>query len=425
MMLQVSGLYGGYPGFSVLKDVSFSVETGELFGILGPNGSGKTTLLKMISGLLTPNQGEIFINGQDLRNYSTKELAKITAVLPQVASEVFAYTVRETVSLGRYAHQRGWLGRTDAHDEKIINEAMALTGVEIFQDKLLHELSGGERQRVFLAQALAQQPKILLLDEPTNHLDLSFQKDLLDLLKKWTREHDLTVVSIFHDLNLASLYCDRLLLLNEGQISAIGNTGDVLQRERIREVYETNIDIQPHPKVPKPQMILRPDEDKVKPLKINESIFKKTKDYAELTTPIPLKVMATSTVGARIGWCERFIMYFSDEPFGKDEAIVMPAKSSEMMRHGTYQDIFIIASTGRQDDGINLWFFVNGIISDEAFLQGIVAASEERALVAGRSSGGGIVIASVQKGESITGELLAEYIRKGFREIAGVLLNGQ
>ncbi|MBS4195887.1 ATP-binding cassette domain-containing protein [Bacillus sp. FJAT-49870] len=424
-MLQVSGLYGGYPGFSVLKDVSFSVETGELFGILGPNGSGKTTLLKMISGLLTPNQGEIFINGQDLRNYSTKELAKITAVLPQVASEVFAYTVRETVSLGRYAHQRGWLGRTDAHDEKIINEAMALTGVEIFQDKLLHELSGGERQRVFLAQALAQQPKILLLDEPTNHLDLSFQKDLLDLLKKWTREHDLTVVSIFHDLNLASLYCDRLLLLNEGQISAIGNTGDVLQRERIREVYETNIDIQPHPKVPKPQMILRPDEDKVKPLKINESIFKKTKDYAELTTPIPLKVMATSTVGARIGWCERFIMYFSDEPFGKDEAIVMPAKSSEMMRHGTYQDIFIIASTGRQDDGINLWFFVNGIISDEAFLQGIVAASEERALVAGRSSGGGIVIASVQKGESITGELLAEYIRKGFREIAGVLLNGQ
>ncbi|MBW8350015.1 ABC transporter ATP-binding protein [Bacillus sp. IITD106] len=422
MMLQVSRLYGGYPGFSVLKDLSFSVETGELFGILGPNGSGKTTLLKMISGLLTPNHGKIFIQGQDLGNYSAKELAKITAVLPQVASEVFAYTVRETVSLGRYAHQRGWLGRMDAQDEKIIDEAMALTGVEIFQEKLLHELSGGERQRVFLAQALAQQPKILLLDEPTNHLDLSFQKDLLDLLKKWTREQDLTVVSIFHDLNLASLYCDRLLLLNEGQISAIGTTGDVLQGERIREVYKTNIEIQSHPKVPKPQMILLPDEDKVSPLKIDESFFKITEDYAELSSPMPLKVMASSTVGAGIGWCERFIMYFSDEPFEMKDAIAIPAKSSEMVQFGTYEDIFIIASTAQKNNDINLCIFVNGIISDETFLQGIVAASEERALVAGRSSGGGIVIASVQKGDAVDGNVLAEHIRKGVREIAGVLL---
>ncbi|MBS4200730.1 ATP-binding cassette domain-containing protein [Bacillus sp. FJAT-49732] len=420
-MLQVNGLYGGYPGFSVLEDVSFSVEAGELFGILGPNGSGKTTLLKMISGLLEPDRGEILINNQPLENYSTKELAKITAVLPQVSSEVFAYTVRETVSLGRYAHQRGWLSRTDDLDEKIIDEAMALTGVDIFQGKLLHELSGGERQRVFLAQALAQEPRILLLDEPTNHLDLSFQKDLLDLMKKWTRERRLTVVSIFHDLNLASLYCDRLMLLHNGQMSAIGKAGDVLQEQRIQEVYETNIDVQPHPIVPKPQMILLPDEEKINSLKIDETFLKIKEDHAELISPMPLKVMASSAAGAGIGWYNRFIMHFSDGLYGIEKAVAIPAKSSELVWFAAYEHIFVLASAGRNHADINLCIFVNGIISEEAFLQGIIAASEERALATGKSSGSGIVIASGQQGEPLDGELLVTEIRKGVQEIAGML----
>ncbi|MCJ8007888.1 ATP-binding cassette domain-containing protein [Lederbergia wuyishanensis] len=420
-MLQVKGLYGGYPGFRVLENVTFSAAPGELFGILGPNGSGKTTLLKMISGLLTPNKGEILINGKPLQNYSTKELAKITAVLPQVASEVFAYTVRETVSLGRYAHQRGLFGRTDSQDDLIIDEAMALTGVKIFQDKLLNELSGGERQRVFLAQALAQEPKVLLLDEPTNHLDLSFQKDLLDLLKKWTLEHELTVVSIFHDLNLASLYCDRLLLLKDGQISAIGKTDDVLEEERIREVYKTTLEVQPHPKVPKPQMILLPEEEEVSTIKIDESFLEITDDFAELISPFPLKVMAASANGAGIGWHSRFIMYFSDEFNEKESAVAMPATNPELVHFQTYEQTFILASVGRTQDVVNLCIFVNGNLSDEAYLQGIIAASEARALATGKSGSGGIVIASTQQGNPVEGEMLGNFIREGVREIVGKL----
>ncbi|MCR2821340.1 ABC transporter ATP-binding protein [Lederbergia panacisoli] len=424
-MLQVNGLYGGYPGFSVLKDVSFMVGAGELFGILGPNGSGKTTLLKMISGLLAPDHGDIFINKKPLGNYSVKELAKITAVLPQVSSEVFAYTVRETVSLGRYAHQRGWLSRNDAVDEKIIDEAMALTGVGFFQNKLLHELSGGERQRVFLAQALAQQPKILLLDEPTNHLDLSFQKDLLDLLKKWTRDQGLTVVSIFHDLNLASLYCDKLLLLDKGKIRAIGNVDEVLQKEQIQEVYETSIDFQPHPKIPKPQMALVPEDGEMGNFNIDQTLLKMRDDVAELISPFPLKVMASSSVGAGIGWRTKFIHYFSKEVPGSDLAVAMPAKGPELVWYGTYRHIFVMVSAGMEHGDINLCIFVNGIISDEAFLKGIIAASEERALSAGESGGGAIVVAASQKGMPIEAEMLVGDIQRGVREKLGVLKGSQ
>ncbi|MBS4218870.1 ATP-binding cassette domain-containing protein [Bacillus sp. FJAT-49711] len=420
-MLQVNGLYGGYPGFTVLNDVSFSVESGELFGILGPNGSGKTTLLKMISGLLSPDQGEIFINAKPLQNYSAKELAKITAVLPQVSSEVFAYTVRETVSLGRYAHQRGWLSRNDEVDEKIIDEAMALTGVGVFQDKLLHELSGGERQRVFLAQALAQQPKILLLDEPTNHLDLSFQKDLLDLLKKWTRDQGLTVVSIFHDLNLASLYCDKLLLLDKGRIRSIGEVEEVLKKERIQEVYETSIDFHPHPKMPKPQMALIPEDGEMDDFYIDQSLLKINEDYAELISPTPLKVMASSLHGAGIGWHTKFIKYFSKEPPVLDKAVLMPAKGRELIKYGTYQHIFVMVSSGEEQGHINLCLFVNGIITDEAFLKGIIAASEERALAAEEGVGGAIVVAASQKGMRIDDDVLVADIRRGVRETASKL----
>ncbi len=230
-MLEVKGLTGGYVGVDVLNSISFQVGEGELFGILGPNGSGKTTLLQMISGILTPKEGTIYLQNQPLADISIKERAKKMAVLPQLSADFFAYTVKETVELGRYAHQHGLFQSWSAEDEATVVEAMELTGVLRFKNQLLHELSGGERQRVFLAQALAQQPKLLLLDEPTNHLDLSYQKELLDRLKDWTRKRGLTVISIFHDVNLAALYCDRLLLLNRGEIDVIGEPSVVLQED--------------------------------------------------------------------------------------------------------------------------------------------------------------------------------------------------
>ena len=260
-ILSIQQLYGGYGNETVLSDISLNIQKGELFGVLGPNGSGKTTLLKMISGVLPFQQGTILLKGQPLQAYSPKQLAKVIAVLSQHTHEAFSYTVRETVSLGRYAHQKGLFKEWSHRDEEMVQKVMNWTGINTFQDHPIQLLSGGERQRVFLAQALAQEPEILLLDEPTNHLDLSYQKELLDLLKRWTREQGLTVVSIFHDLNLAGLYCDRLLLLEKGQMIRYDSPNEVLIQDTIQAVYKTKVLKHPHPKVPAPQMALVPEID--------------------------------------------------------------------------------------------------------------------------------------------------------------------
>lgn len=365
-MLDVKNISGGYPGNNVLNGVSFSVGKSELFGILGPNGSGKTTLLKIISGLIAPEHGEIFIQNKPIQTYTPKELAKITAVLPQVSSEVFAYTVKETVSLGRYAHQSGWFHSQQSGDDAIVQEAMETTGVAKFQNKLLHELSGGERQRVFLAQALAQQPKILLLDEPTNHLDLAYQKELLDRMKKWTRERGLTVVSIFHDLNLAGLYCDRILLLNEGKTNIIGDPHDVLQEVKIREVYKTKVVKQQHPEMPQPQMLLSPESLQTEEnILLDERFFQQTETSIEYHSPIPLKIMATD-VG--IGWQQSF----SGKPGGE-------------VRTGMVGGAFLVTTPNLT------WIFIQGILSEAAFMDIamiVAAARGRRNLVIGATQTG-------------------------------------
>src|SRR3954466_15363017 len=151
-ILSIQQLYGGYGNETVLSDVSLQIHKGELFGILGPNGSGKTTLLKMISGVLPYKQGNIMLKGHPLKTYSTKQIAKIIAVLSQHSSEAFSYSVKETVSLGRYAHQTGFFNEWSQEDEAIVQEVMSWTGVTSFQDQPIQLLSGGERQRVFLAQ---------------------------------------------------------------------------------------------------------------------------------------------------------------------------------------------------------------------------------------------------------------------------------
>jgi iron complex transport system ATP-binding protein len=161
-MLNVHRLSVGYEETVIVDKVDFQVETGEFFGILGPNGSGKTTLLKALSGILPQSSGEIMFNGKYLSDYSSKELAKLIAVLPQNSSHSFSYSVKETVMLGRYPHQKGLFKAISSYDEEIVYEAMTRTGVEGLQHRKLDELSGGEKQRVFLAQALAQEPKVIL-----------------------------------------------------------------------------------------------------------------------------------------------------------------------------------------------------------------------------------------------------------------------
>lgn len=406
-MIRVDDLTGGYPGAEVLKGLSFEVEKGELFGVLGPNGSGKTTLLKMISGALNAHSGLIELDGRPLEDYTPKELARLMAVLPQHSDQAFPYSVKETVELGRYAHQKGWFNSWRAEDERIVHEVMEQTGILHLQEKSIVELSGGEKQRVFLAQALAQQPKILLLDEPTNHLDLSFQKELLDLLKKWTAAQGLTVVSIFHDLNLASLYCDRLLLMENGEILIVDTPAEVLKEERIKNVYQTEIKNHPHPEVAKPQLLLIPEgkNTSVKEMKIGPGVLDILDDRIVIQSPIPLRTMSSGITGAGIGWHRAFVNrmvpadydcsdhkaemaeYLVQLGFLPSETVgMMTAVHPETAAFELFEEdglsIFIVVSAGTAHRNlprnINTWLFINGRISEEAFIQSAMTASESK-----------------------------------------------
>lgn len=259
-MLEASRVSGSYNGRTVVDHLSFSVKKGEIFGVLGPNGGGKTTLMKMLTRIHPLDRGKVMIDGKSLQVYGAKQLAKRIAVLPQFMEQYFTFTVQEVVSLGRYPYQKGLFKQMTSGDEKAIHRAMKQTEVDSFADQSLHSLSGGEVQRVYLAQALAQEPQLLLLDEPTNHLDINHQKNLLDGLKKWVKEQQLTVVAIFHDLNLAGLYCDRLLLLDEGKTAALGTPGEVLTEDMIYHVYGTRVKRLLHPDLPGPILTILPEE---------------------------------------------------------------------------------------------------------------------------------------------------------------------
>lgn len=257
-MIQVKEIRGGYGEKEVIRGISLEVKQGEFLGILGPNGSGKSTLLKMISGMMAPESGEVRLSGQLVQSYLPKALAQKMAVLPQKTDQAFSFTVEETVQFGRYPYQKGWLQSVTREDMQVVNKVMEQTDVVQFKDQSIHELSGGEQQRVYLAQALAQQPEYLLLDEPTSFLDLAYQKDLLDLIKEETTSSRLTVIGVFHDVNIASLYCDRLLLLDEGKTEMVGLPHHVLTPERINRVYETEVTPLQHPLRANPQLIIEP-----------------------------------------------------------------------------------------------------------------------------------------------------------------------
>lgn len=417
-MIEVDHVSGGYSDENILKDISFDVKNRELFGIIGPNGSGKTTLLKMISHILSVKTGEIKIKGKSISDYSSKEFAQLVAVLPQSTAYTFSYTVKETVSLGRYAHQRGLFHTSSEEDEKMIQKVMEQTGVARYENELIDNLSGGERQRVFLAQSLAQDPEVLLLDEPTNHLDLAYQKELLDVLKQWTKEKNLTVVSIFHDLNLAGLYCDRLLLLENGQMKKCGTTDDVLKRDRIENVYGAKISEHPHPLVAKPQMVLIPNlMEQQHFFQIKEDLLNISTDNITLQTDRPLRTMSSGVTGSGIGWHNTFVnrhvdknynvadhkkemeAYLLDKGFDLNDTVsMMTAATLENGAHLFLEDTnlsALIVVTAGMDNAIdatlgkkryttvipgtiNIWVFVNGNLSEEAFIHLIMTATEAK-----------------------------------------------
>ncbi|MBR8658129.1 MULTISPECIES: ABC transporter ATP-binding protein [Bacillales] len=255
-MVRVDGVGKAYDGMPILRDVHFSVESGECFGIIGPNGSGKSTLLKLLSGVESPDEGHIWLDGRPLEAYSRKERARRIAVLQQEPLPAVGFTVRDVVEMGRYPYQN-WLGEERENAASLVDAIIRMLGLGDLEHRTLEWLSGGEKQRVALAKAMVQQPRLLLLDEPTTYLDIGYQVQLMDMVRAWQRQEGVTVIAVLHDLNLASLYCDRLLLLQKGQPCRIGAPREILHADVIREVYGTQPIVIEHPVRQSPQILLQ------------------------------------------------------------------------------------------------------------------------------------------------------------------------
>jgi iron complex transport system ATP-binding protein len=254
----------------LLHDVSFSYSDGfalprinlqvparQMACMLGPNGSGKTTLLKLASGVLHPTRGDVRVGGVSLDTLTRKQVAQRMAVVPQQFNIPFAYTVEEVALLGRTPFVHG-LGGETRRDRQIATSALELTCMAGFSSRFFNDLSGGERQKTVLAMALAQEPRLLLLDEPTAHLDINHQVEILELLRNLNRDKQITVVAVMHDLNLAALYFERLVLLNHGCIVADGSPSQVITEDILHKVFSTAVAVGRHPKTSVPQIVIMP-----------------------------------------------------------------------------------------------------------------------------------------------------------------------
>lgn len=256
-ILKVKDIFAGYDKKIVLKNINFEIEKGEFCGIIGPNGSGKTTLLKILAKILKPFSGEIYINDCEISKIHFKKFSKIVSYLPSSIDIHFSYTVEEIILFGKYPD----IGKI----KKIKKDENFEIICEIFQIKDLlsrkiWELSDGEKQRVFLSQTFIQNTEIVLLDEPISHLDIGYQFKIMDIIKKINRESKKTIISIFHDLNIASEYCDKLLLVLNGEIYSKGTPDKVLTFENIEKVYNTNVIVYKNPYTSKPFILSLPSD---------------------------------------------------------------------------------------------------------------------------------------------------------------------
>lgn len=243
-MLDAHGIGYRAGGKWLLRDVSLRAAAGEFIAILGPNGAGKTTLLRLLGGELPPAAGAITLNGLPLDAYTPNALALERACLTQVRAAAFPFTAYEVAFMGRLPHAAGRRERPEDHDAT--RAALRETGMERFEDRLYPSLSGGEATRVDLARCFAQRPRLLLLDEPTNHLDLGRQLEILDNCHARARA-GAAVVAVLHELNLASVHADRIILLHEGRVAAEGTPEEVVTAENIQAVYGVPCEVWPHP----------------------------------------------------------------------------------------------------------------------------------------------------------------------------------
>lgn len=245
----------------VLTQLTLEVRPGEMIGVIGPNGSGKSTLIRALSRALRPSAGVALLNDRDLyRDLSARDAAQTMAVVPQETAVSLDFTVREVVRMGRAPHlpRRPFASET-TQDEQIVTDALETAGVSLLAERGVTTLSGGERQRVLLARALAQQSAIFLLDEPTSHLDLRHQAEVLTLTRDLAHRQGKAVLAVLHDVNLASAYCDRLILLDAGRIAAQGTPEEVLTAQNLQAVYGARAWVRRHPVSGRPLVLTLPE----------------------------------------------------------------------------------------------------------------------------------------------------------------------
>ncbi|OAB42804.1 ABC transporter ATP-binding protein [Paenibacillus glacialis] len=240
-MIEVRNVSKKYADKHVVDQVSLQISKGTITSFIGPNGAGKSTLLSMISRLTTKDQGEIFIEGQDISKAKSNDLAKQISILKQSNHINIRLTIKELVSFGRFPYSQG---RLTAEDWKHVNDAIAYMDLEDIQDKYLDQLSGGQNQRAYIAMVIAQNTDYILLDEPLNNLDMKHSVQIMKVLRRMVDELGKTVIIVIHDINFASVYSDYIVALKDGRIVKEGATQDIIDRTVLQDVYGMDIHIE-------------------------------------------------------------------------------------------------------------------------------------------------------------------------------------
>ncbi|WP_018924539.1 adenosylcobinamide amidohydrolase [Salsuginibacillus kocurii] len=419
-MIEVKGLVGGYAGNPVIQGLDFSIQRGEFFALIGPNGSGKTTLFQLLTGRLEPDSGTIYIDGKPVEKMSKIEKAQKVAVLSQEVQVSFDYTVEEIVRLGRYPHQKGLLKTLSKEDRRVIEHVLEVTDTKQFRNTRFRLISGGEKQRVLLAKALAQEPEILLLDEPTNHLDIKHSFELLDLLKTWQATRDVTVFAILHDLNIASLYADRVALLHQGTFADVGDVNTLRKEKQLQRVYEVDVRTQPHPVVARPQLLMTPKESRTTGKRDFQSLYtvQQRENHVHIAFDQPLRAVSNGVAGSGIDWLKHFCNFHVDKQYDSSdplhdvrtwmEDLSIPSEQAAGMMtavyikdsawverhiHGVPLLVCITAGVGNAVDitaekktvesqevgTINIMVFMDAHLTDGAFINGVMSVTEAKA----------------------------------------------
>lgn len=453
-MIKMDGISGSYSEKTIIHNLSLNIEKGTFFALLGPNGSGKTTLLHMLSGVHPIDEGHIWIERQQIQTYSPLEKARKFAVLAQQEQVAFDFNVEEIVALGRYPHQKGLFKLLRSYDYHKIKEAMQWTDVLRYRSVAFRQLSGGEKQRVLLAKVLAQEPDLLFLDEPTNHLDVHHTLHVLDLLKRWQKEKNLTIFAIMHDLNIASLYADQFALLKEGRIIEDGDVSLLKNVKHLQDVFQVEVTTRDHPGLAKPQLLVTPGRQEKLDVRNLLDIYHLHQDnrHIHIAFDRPLKTLSNGVWGEGFRWASHFCNFYVSKDYDcidpvedtrnwlaqfgipEEQALgMMTAVKMDDMIWLLHKDesytymIMVTAGVGNAVDvaadtepqqlqrmgTINTQLFIDGHLTDGAFVNAIMTATEgkTKALadlmvrdgqtlsIATGTSTDSLCIASTQRGE--------------------------